>query len=50
MIGFYLKDELIVEREPVDRKIIILISVIVILGLLDVIAEITRSLLDHKET
>jgi protein-S-isoprenylcysteine O-methyltransferase Ste14 len=49
MIGFHLKDELLVEHEPVDRKIILLISIIVILGLLDMIGEIARSLLDHKE-
>lgn len=48
-IGFYLKDELLIEHAAIDRKIIILISIVIMLGILDVIGEITNSRLDNKE-
>ncbi len=42
VIAFHLKDELFVEREAIDAKIIILIASALVLALLDVIGEFFR--------
>jgi len=42
LIGFHLKDEFMVEHEKIDTKIWILIIIALILGILDLIGEVTK--------